>query len=163
MPLSLYWSHDSYLIAFPFNYLSRQQFQRILSSLFIFKPASIKHNKNHSIPKAFEVQKLASYRIFFPFVPSLNTYNNGFSFTWYEKGIVYYKPSIFQGCGCGKGLPCSVCWRENEAVSYLNQPSFQDLLNQAVEEFGYDHPMGGLTIPCREDVFLDITSRLMSY
>ncbi|QCD88667.1 SAUR family protein [Vigna unguiculata] len=102
-------------------------------------------------------------RIFFPFVPSLNTYNNGFSFTWYEKGIVYYKPSIFQGCGCGKGLPCSVCWRENEAVSYLNQPSFQDLLNQAVEEFGYDHPMGGLTIPCREDVFLDITSRLMSY
>ncbi|KAK7341400.1 hypothetical protein VNO80_24329 [Phaseolus coccineus] len=46
-------------------------------------------------------------------------------------------------------------------VSYLNQPSFQDLLSQAVEEFGYDHPMGGLTIPCREDLFLDITSRLM--
>ncbi|KAK7341401.1 hypothetical protein VNO80_24330 [Phaseolus coccineus] len=47
-------------------------------------------------------------------------------------------------------------------VSYLNQPSFQDLLSQAVEEFGYDHPMGGLTIPCGEDLFLDITSRLMS-
>ncbi|KAF7841113.1 auxin-induced protein X10A-like [Senna tora] len=45
-------------------------------------------------------------------------------------------------------------------ISYLNQPSFQELLNQAEEEFGYDHPMGGLTIPCREDVFLDITSRL---
>ncbi|KAK7341402.1 hypothetical protein VNO80_24331 [Phaseolus coccineus] len=44
-------------------------------------------------------------------------------------------------------------------VSYLNQPSFQDLLSQAEEEFGYDHPMGGLTIPCGEDVFLDITSR----
>ncbi|KAK7312277.1 hypothetical protein VNO77_36034 [Canavalia gladiata] len=38
-------------------------------------------------------------------------------------------------------------------ISYLNQPSFQDLLNEAEEEFGYDHPMGGLTIPCREDVF----------
>ncbi|GAU34318.1 hypothetical protein TSUD_20250 [Trifolium subterraneum] len=44
-------------------------------------------------------------------------------------------------------------------LSYLNQPSFQDLLNQSEEEFGYDHPMGGLTIPCTEDVFLHITSR----
>ncbi|AES89336.1 putative small auxin-up RNA [Medicago truncatula] len=43
-------------------------------------------------------------------------------------------------------------------VSYLNQPSFQDLLNQAEEEFGYDHPTGGLTIPCSEDVFQHITS-----
>ncbi|CAJ1933679.1 unnamed protein product [Sphenostylis stenocarpa] len=38
-------------------------------------------------------------------------------------------------------------------ISYLNQPLFQDLLSQAKEEFGYDHPMGGLTIPCSEDVF----------
>ncbi|KAI4332783.1 hypothetical protein L6164_017664 [Bauhinia variegata] len=45
-------------------------------------------------------------------------------------------------------------------ISYLNQPLFQELLSQAEEEFGYDHPMGGLTIPCREDVFVDITSRL---
>ncbi|KAF7841118.1 auxin-induced protein 6B [Senna tora] len=30
----------------------------------------------------------------------------------------------------------------------------------AEEEFGFDHPMGGLTIPCREDVFLEITSNL---
>ncbi|XP_057749937.1 auxin-induced protein 15A-like [Arachis stenosperma] len=43
-------------------------------------------------------------------------------------------------------------------ISYLNQPSFQDLLNKAEEEFGYVHPMGGLTIPCTEDVFLDIIS-----
>jgi len=28
-------------------------------------------------------------------------------------------------------------------ISHLNQPSFQDLLSQAEEEFGYDHPMGG--------------------
>jgi len=38
-------------------------------------------------------------------------------------------------------------------ISYLNQPSFQDLLSRAEEEFGYDHPMGGITIPCSEDVF----------
>jgi len=45
-------------------------------------------------------------------------------------------------------------------VSYLNQPSFQDLLSKAEEEFGYDHPMGGLTIPCSEDIFQRITSCL---
>ncbi|KAF7810819.1 Auxin responsive SAUR protein [Senna tora] len=45
-------------------------------------------------------------------------------------------------------------------ISYLNQPSFQDLLSQAEEEFGYDHPMGGLTIPCKEDAFENITSRV---
>ncbi|KAL7257501.1 hypothetical protein ACSBR1_003744 [Camellia fascicularis] len=45
-------------------------------------------------------------------------------------------------------------------ISYLNQPSFQDLLSQAEEEFGFDHPMGGLTIPCREAIFIDLTSRL---
>ncbi|RHN40815.1 putative small auxin-up RNA [Medicago truncatula] len=43
-------------------------------------------------------------------------------------------------------------------TSYLNQASFQTLLSQVEEEFGYDHPMGGLTIPCTEDVFLHITS-----
>ncbi|CAK8569372.1 unnamed protein product [Lathyrus sativus] len=43
-------------------------------------------------------------------------------------------------------------------MSYLNQTSFQELLSEAEEEFGYNHPMGGLTIPCTEDVFLHITS-----
>jgi len=45
-------------------------------------------------------------------------------------------------------------------ISYLNQPTFQELLNQAEEQFEYDYSMGGLTIPCREDIFLDITSHL---
>ncbi|XP_049405243.1 auxin-responsive protein SAUR21-like [Solanum stenotomum] len=45
-------------------------------------------------------------------------------------------------------------------ISFLSQPLFQDLLSQAEEEFGFDHPMGGLTIPCREDIFIDLTSRL---
>ena len=45
-------------------------------------------------------------------------------------------------------------------ISYLNQSSFQDLLSKAEQEFGYDHPTGGLTIPCNEDEFLNLTSRL---
>ncbi|KAK9928013.1 hypothetical protein M0R45_025170 [Rubus argutus] len=45
-------------------------------------------------------------------------------------------------------------------MSFLNQPLFLDLLSQVEEEFGYSHPMGDITIPCSEDSFLDITSRL---
>ncbi|KAK8582405.1 hypothetical protein V6N13_069183 [Hibiscus sabdariffa] len=45
-------------------------------------------------------------------------------------------------------------------ISFLNQPSFQKLLSVAEEEFGFNHPMGGLTIPCREDVFISLTSSL---
>ncbi|KAF8069828.1 hypothetical protein N665_1131s0026 [Sinapis alba] len=45
-------------------------------------------------------------------------------------------------------------------ISYLSQPSFQALLSKSEEEFGFDHPMGGLTIPCPEDTFINITSRL---
>ncbi|KAM6554648.1 hypothetical protein CsatB_015410 [Cannabis sativa] len=39
-------------------------------------------------------------------------------------------------------------------VAYLNKPSFQDFLTQAEEEFGFDHPMGVLTIPCNEDALI---------
>ncbi|EPS58732.1 hypothetical protein M569_16082, partial [Genlisea aurea] len=42
-------------------------------------------------------------------------------------------------------------------LSYLNQPLFQELLHWAEEEFGYDHPMGGITIPCTEKYFLSLT------
>ncbi|AAF00636.1 putative small auxin-up RNA [Arabidopsis thaliana] len=45
-------------------------------------------------------------------------------------------------------------------VSYLNQPLFQALLIKAEEEFGFNHPMGGLTIPCPEDTFLTVTSQI---
>ncbi|PHU10809.1 Auxin-induced protein X10A [Capsicum chinense] len=44
-------------------------------------------------------------------------------------------------------------------ISYLSLPSFQDLLSQAEEEFGFDHPMGGVTIPCSEGIFIGITSQ----
>ncbi|KAJ9189627.1 hypothetical protein P3X46_000896 [Hevea brasiliensis] len=41
-------------------------------------------------------------------------------------------------------------------ISYLKNPSFQNLLSQAEEEFGFNHPIGGLTIPCSEQVFIDL-------
>ncbi|KAL3539047.1 hypothetical protein ACH5RR_002413 [Cinchona calisaya] len=47
-------------------------------------------------------------------------------------------------------------------ISYLNYPSFLDLLKRAEEEFGFDHPTGGLTIPCQEEAFLYLTSQFES-
>ncbi|KAH7518496.1 auxin-responsive protein SAUR21 [Ziziphus jujuba] len=45
-------------------------------------------------------------------------------------------------------------------ISYLKHPLFKDLLNKAAEEFGFDHGMGGLTVPCDEKDFIDLTSRI---
>ncbi|KAJ0252140.1 SAUR-like auxin-responsive protein family [Hirschfeldia incana] len=41
-------------------------------------------------------------------------------------------------------------------ISCLNHPSFQGLLSRAEEEFGFNHPIGGLTIPCREEIFVGL-------
>ncbi|XP_059298294.1 auxin-induced protein 15A-like [Lycium ferocissimum] len=54
------------------------------------------------------------------------------------------------------------CRRFAVPIAYLNHPLFQDLLHWAKEEFGYSHPMGGLTIPCSEDYFISLTSLLKS-
>ncbi|KAF8109540.1 hypothetical protein N665_0094s0012 [Sinapis alba] len=45
-------------------------------------------------------------------------------------------------------------------ISYLKEPSFQDLLRRTEEEYGFGHPMGGLTIPCSEETFINLASRL---
>ncbi|KVH95996.1 Auxin responsive SAUR protein, partial [Cynara cardunculus var. scolymus] len=42
-------------------------------------------------------------------------------------------------------------------LAYVKHPSFQDLMNLYQEEFGYSHPMGGLTFPCIEDTFIELT------
>ncbi|CAH9114686.1 unnamed protein product [Cuscuta epithymum] len=47
-------------------------------------------------------------------------------------------------------------------IEYLTHALFQDLLSWAEQEFGYEHPTGGLTIPCSEDYFLSLTSLLSS-
>ncbi|XP_022944056.1 auxin-responsive protein SAUR21-like [Cucurbita moschata] len=48
-------------------------------------------------------------------------------------------------------------------IFYLNQPLFQQLLRHAEEEFGFHHPQGRLTIPCKEDAFIELTSRLQAF
>ncbi|KAF5754646.1 putative small auxin-up RNA [Helianthus annuus] len=45
-------------------------------------------------------------------------------------------------------------------LSYLDQPFFQDLLRRSEEEYGFNHPMGGLTIPCCEEAFFRLTPQL---
>jgi len=47
-------------------------------------------------------------------------------------------------------------------MSYLNQPLFQELLHKAKKALDFHHPMGGLTIPCAEHTFLDVTSHFSS-
>ena len=41
-------------------------------------------------------------------------------------------------------------------LSHLKQPAFQNLLSRAEEEFGFNHPLGGLTMPCDEQTFVHI-------
>ncbi|KAL8143733.1 hypothetical protein V2J09_016765 [Rumex salicifolius] len=45
-------------------------------------------------------------------------------------------------------------------LAYLNHPLFQDMVSHAEEEYGFTHPMGGLTIPCEEQTFVDFISQL---
>lgn len=47
-------------------------------------------------------------------------------------------------------------------LSYLKDHSFQKLLRRAEDEFGYDHPMGCLTIPCNVEMFISVTCSLNS-
>ncbi|PON99962.1 Small auxin-up RNA [Trema orientale] len=45
-------------------------------------------------------------------------------------------------------------------ILLLNEHMFQELFSQPEEEFGFDHLMGGLTIPCKDNIFINVTSRL---
>ncbi|XP_031126658.1 auxin-responsive protein SAUR21-like [Ipomoea triloba] len=51
--------------------------------------------------------------------------------------------------------------QDDQKKRYVSHPWFQDLLSQAQEEFGFNHSMGGLTIPCIEDAFVHLTSGLV--
>ncbi|KAK8563003.1 hypothetical protein V6N12_011065 [Hibiscus sabdariffa] len=76
------------------------------------------------------------------------------------------KQKVFDMFGCAKGLlSCLCCGIPKERflvpLPFLNQPLFQGLLSKAEEEFGFDHPTGGVTIPCHEDVFMDVIFHLI--
>ncbi|CAL5212579.1 unnamed protein product [Lathyrus oleraceus] len=43
-------------------------------------------------------------------------------------------------------------------ISYLKQPMFQALLSRAEEEFGFEHPMGNIVIPCPIYYFVTLIS-----
>ncbi|CAI9275671.1 unnamed protein product [Lactuca saligna] len=48
-------------------------------------------------------------------------------------------------------------------LAYLKHPSFQTLLKMSEEEFGYVHPMGGLTLPCKEETFIEVTHDIAEF
>ncbi|KAK8582435.1 hypothetical protein V6N13_069213 [Hibiscus sabdariffa] len=45
-------------------------------------------------------------------------------------------------------------------ISFLKHPLFRNLLSEVEEEFGFNHPMSVLTIPCSEEFFIDLTCNL---
>ncbi|KAJ0433883.1 putative small auxin-up RNA [Helianthus annuus] len=68
--------------------------------------------------------------------------------------------------GYPQRLFCHLCWgtREEAVCSpciILSEPRFQELLRQLEQEFGYNHPMGGITIPCSEAVVTHLASRFV--
>jgi SAUR family protein len=138
----------------------------ILSSIYIHGSKHLGPTQNHSQSKTFEIQKLKS-SIFKQVIlfsrPIFFFFSTHTKMGFRLPGIIR-KTSSSKDVYVPKGYLAVYVGEEMKRfvipISYLNQPSFQDLLNQAEEQFEYDHPAGGLTIPCREDVFLDITSRL---
>ncbi|GAY61979.1 hypothetical protein CUMW_214250 [Citrus unshiu] len=40
-------------------------------------------------------------------------------------------------------------------ISFLNEPSSQELLCKAEQNFGFNHPIGGLKIPSAEEIFVE--------
>ncbi|KAG4111271.1 hypothetical protein ERO13_D13G093825v2 [Gossypium hirsutum] len=47
-------------------------------------------------------------------------------------------------------------------VGEAENKRFVNLLSQAEKEFGFNHPMGALTIPCSEEAFIDLTCNLQN-
>ena len=72
---------------------------------------------------------------------------------------LFHKADIPKGC-----FAIYICENKKKKrfivpMSYLNHPSFVTLLMRAEEEYGFDHRMGGLTIPCSEDSFQTIVDK----
>lgn len=124
-------------------------------------------NTNHSHPEAFKIQKfiLKSFlRQFSSPVSNAINITMGFHLPSIRRALFAANQASSKVVEMPKGYLAAYVGEKMRRfvipVSYLNQPSFQELLSQVEEEFGYYHPMGGLTIPCSEDVFQSITSHL---
>ncbi|RDX76032.1 hypothetical protein CR513_44017, partial [Mucuna pruriens] len=130
-PKSSFTNNSSSLITYPLIYI------------YIHGCKHFSTNTNHSHPEAFKIRKSEPSSL-------LNKDNTTMGFRL---------PSIRRASSKAVEVPkgyLAVYVGERMKrfvipISYLIHPSFQDLLSQAEEEFGYDHPMGGLTIPCGED------------
>ena len=91
------------------------------------------------------------------------TQNNGFLLTGIRRASIGSNQALSKAVEVPRGYLAVYVGESQKKrfvipIAYLSQPSFQELLSQAEEEFGYDHPMGGLTIPCKEDIFLELMS-----
>ncbi|KAL5147767.1 Auxin-induced protein X10A [Glycine soja] len=158
--LAVYVGEKMRRFVIPISYLNKPSFQDLLSQAEeefgyhhpnggLTIPCSEDDNRSYSHPKALEVQKLASYSQYsLPKSQLIQQQWTSIAANQASSKSVEV-PKGYLVVYVGDKMKRFVI-----PVSYLNQPSFQDLLNQAEEEFGYDHPMGGLTIPCKEDEFL---------
>ncbi|KAF4355823.1 hypothetical protein G4B88_024993 [Cannabis sativa] len=138
-----------------------------------------KHNLHHSFPhntliiyilirlgsSTSQLLTTSSTRVFF--LSTLRRLQQSWVFVF--PGVVQAKQLIQRPFSSAKDVPkgyLAVYVGKNKMtrfvipVSYLNHSSFQELLCQAEEEFGFDHPMGALTIPCTEDAFINLVSSL---
>uniref|UniRef100_M1AR16 Auxin-responsive family protein n=1 Tax=Solanum tuberosum TaxID=4113 RepID=M1AR16_SOLTU len=124
----------------------------------LYKHIQRVYHKNFKSYKGFLCFQVLTSSFLLNFLIYIELNDHGYPFALNNQQV-YYKWRRFE-------RPfCCLFWGEAKEdicnpISFLNQPLFQDLLIQAEEEFGFDHPMGSVTIPCSEDVFIDLTSRL---
>jgi len=96
----------------PIIQVTNSKFLHNLLSIYIYSLIqAFRINTNHSHLKVFKILETSLENFIFS-----NQHNNGFSFTYYQKGLICSKSSIFKSSGCTKGPSCSLCWIENEAV-----------------------------------------------
>ena len=147
------------------HFLWELGFHRILQTIYIHNSWSSvnTNNTSHCIPQASTFW-IILFKLEIVLLPSIKQNRMGFRLPAVRRASFTASQAASKSVQVPKGYLAVYVGEKQKRfvvpVSYLNQPSFQDLLYQAGEEFGYDHPLGGLTIPCSEDVFQHITSHL---
>ncbi|KAM0935082.1 putative small auxin-up RNA [Dioscorea sansibarensis] len=75
--------------------------------------------------------------------------------------LAVYVGSGVKGGQRGRGAEEGGSKRYVVPVIYFNHPLFGELLREAEEEFGYEHP-GGITIPCPIATFERVRTRIIA-